>query len=523
MIFNNEDRETLFLGNSPDYASTSNDTGKIAKVPGSDKYIESVEGDTVHEKTHSKFKTSASSFNPLFRFAPHYGLTNADLAAKKGTADYEPTIRNLLNQQGPNCMPGLRYAPTDFMYCKDAEWCSGYHMITLRRFAYPIEDCLTMEDMPSIDVGRLVGYTTEETNKLSELMSMSFGLNWKELTADFWSPQIVGNESGSTGLLGTLFEVTNPMYFESKSLGANAINIDPTHDQNKVYGPVDSITKTHIRDRGLNFNHDIKLTFEYDLMAYGDANPRAAFLDLISNVLLVTFNDAKFWGGATKWIGMKRGAWPHYLSASDALRVGSDFNSAISYYKNQFNVLTGGKKGIDALLDIGGKLLAALGGFALDKILKTVGRPTVAVTNSLLSGEAVGNWHLTIGNPFMPILSIGNLILTDTQLSFGDTLGADGFPTTIKVNCSLKHAKPRSRAEIEMMFNQGFHRTYWQPNDRTFTEQLSKSYAYKGTDALSVAKELTNEIYAFLDNDKVTDFISRAKRGYVEAKEKLNL
>ena len=70
-------------------------------------------------------------------------------------------------------------------------------------------------------------------------------------------------------------------------------------------------------------------------------------------------------------------------------------------------------------------------------------------------------WHLTIGHPLNPILTMGDLLCTGVEVSFpDDTLSYGDFPTTIKATVKLKPAKPRDRAGIEMMFNHGQKRIY---------------------------------------------------------------
>jgi hypothetical protein len=147
---------------------------------------------------------------------------------------------------------------------------------------------------------------------------------------------------------------------------------------------------------------------------------------------------------------------------------------------------------------------------AIGGILNTVGRPSVVMMQSLLSGEATGTWHLTVGNPFRPIAVIGNLILANTELSFGDNLSAEGFPTEIKVNCSLKHARPRSRNELEMMFNGGKQRTYFRLSDADMKTNMSSSTAYKNSS--DMWSWISNEIHPFLDKvSKETNADKRAE------------
>ena len=84
-----------------------------------------------------------------------------------------------------------------------------------------------------------------------------------------------------------------------------------------------------------------------------------------------------------------------------------------------------------------------------------LGRPTLYAWQSLLSGDDVGLWHVTIGNPRNPILAMGNLILTNSTVTHSGPLGIDDFPSELKVSVTLKHARPRDLTEISRMYTKG--------------------------------------------------------------------
>lgn len=422
-------------------------------------------------------QTTRSRFSPWFQVNTFDGIvTDEDFAKQRH--NYEPTLSNLIDKD--NGCPGLLYDLSDFLYTQNAEICSGYHMITLRRFAQPIGDCLMYNDQPQMDIGRLVTYSTEELNKLSDLLTMSFGMNWTEKTADFWSMQAIGTPDQQNGMIGKLYAMTNPDKLRKAGPARNAMNIDPMHDQNKVYGPVDIINKTYMRDRGLNFDQDIKLTFCYDLKSIDGVNPRQAMVDLIANLLVVTLNDGKFWGGANVWRSQRQWLTNKFWMHNDALSASKSITSALAYVKSQFyNAIGNPTNGLSAAVALLQDLMNGGAAWVMEKLFDVVGRPAVMIGNSLLSGAPVGMWHVTIGNPYRPIAVMGNMILTNSTLSFGDQLGADGFPTTLKLDCTLKHARPRTRAEIEMMFNAGHARTYWQPTDDQLKHALQQSTAYQ--------------------------------------------
>lgn len=94
---------------------------------------------------------------------------------------------------------------------------------------------------------------------------------------------------------------------------------------------------------------------------------------------------------------------------------------------------------------------------------------------ALLNGDPVGDWHLTIGNPFNPIATIGNLIVSDMQVKFSDELGPDDFPLEMDVTYKLQHGMPRDSDAIQSMFNRGVGRIYTLPDwAKTSADYMTK-------------------------------------------------
>lgn len=389
----------------------------------------------------------------------NYPLTDEDSAQRTDLFTNVKAKDLILNPKGASI-----YKEDDFLFSKEYAKVPLNRLITLRRFAYPIfDDIYTKEVQTEPDISRMIGYSTQDQNKLSEIMSFSCGQRWKELKSEFSQGNMIGSQDGVNGLMRQVLKFTDPKFGREALRGPNEMAYDPLHDQNKVYGPVDSIDSMNIRDIGLDFNQEINLTFNYVMRSINGINQKTAFLDLLSNILLLATNDAKFWGGARYWVGARPSKYASMLRQSSAKDFDSYLKQSTVNFKSFIGSVGGGEGASlkDNLKNIAQNAL----NLGFGKMLNTIGRASIPSMNSLLTGNPTGQYHLTIGNPMNPILCMGDLILTNTNISFGDELGYDDFPTELKVEVTLKHNKPRGRAEIEQMFNVGKGRIYFKPRE----------------------------------------------------------
>jgi hypothetical protein len=100
------------------------------------------------------------------------------------------------------------------------------------------------------------------------------------------------------GEVGTIYNSYIGKHFGAGSQPYSVQAMQEHYDRSKVYGPVDTIKGTYMRsETGLEFNQTMSLQFDYELRAYNGINPRQAMLDLLSNILNVTYTTGTFWGG----------------------------------------------------------------------------------------------------------------------------------------------------------------------------------------------------------------------------------
>ena len=311
--------------------------------------------------------------------------------------------------------------------------------------------------------------------------------------------------------------IFNPDEFNANE--ANGLPPDPYSNgpyENRVIGPVNVINKVMKRKRGLKFSMDgLTLRFHYVARPVGGINAKAALLDILGNIMTMCSASAQFFGGAHRFMlepnrypfnnsdffsKMYKGQLLTTYSADGKTRTPGAAETLVDIFSNRL----AGKSSQDYKIgDVGKQLLSGLGsvlkdaatwlstavssifssgnpfkGLDLDNMTLTeitrrmqpvlgnemrhnVGTvPYLTGMRALFTGEPIGDWHLTIGNPMNPIAMIGNLICDSLKIDFDDELGPDDFPIGFTATITLKHGMPPDRDAIESMFNRGAGRIY---------------------------------------------------------------
>ncbi len=424
------------------------------------------------------------------------------------------SVKALVDASARGEMGRAIYTYADFMFCKHLGRISNNYLITLRRFPWPAGDHInyTMGSYDNQvdpndhfpDIGRMVTWLGTPGNDMSAILKYDINLPYKQMKASIQEAQYNGDNSG--GFLGGLMNLGSGAYRQSMLNGSGgntglaaiqtmASPFDKNNkfssmlsapsdtswayhkDANKSYGPVDAITETHYRqgaeDGGIKFEHNITLTFDYELRSYNGINTRAAMLDLLGNILAVTFTNATYWGGAVRGTGAAQSnifANLPIFHMKEPISFASVQDAAfdsIGQMAQSFNNGQPVNNLKDALNAMGNLLKGALTGITAG-LLNKLGRPQKNALNSMLNFQPTGLWHLMIGNPKHPIMSMGNMILDNCSIEHYGPLGLDDFPTGLKVTITLKHGMPRDNMKIEQMYMNGDFRIYQPLGDRTY-------------------------------------------------------
>lgn len=380
----------------------------------------------------------------------------------------------------------------------------------------------TLDEASSVfsPVCTAVTYFGEGTdNKLSDILKFTVGYEWEEIKGDVW-PVSSQQPDESDGVIARPHWLASGLRHMTRALGIigdleGKSKIEPTHAvglppdpynngpyENRILGPMNVIDKVMKRNRGLKFSNDgLTITFSYVARPIANINNKAILLDLLSNILLMTSASGTFFGGLRRYrtehpavypwrsqdainklyngqlfgknsapASLMRSAWQD--EGNFITNFAQDILGSIKSLASDFLAgMTGGKLGKELSEDEkqkkkenfkaqGRGISATMGRAVAAHLLKGASIPWITGMKALLTGEPVGEWHLTIGNPLNPIAMIGNLIVDNCEVIFDDELGPDDFPIGFTAKISLKHGMGRDKDAVESMFNRGTGRIY---------------------------------------------------------------
>jgi hypothetical protein len=402
------------------------------------------------------------------------------------------TVRELVKASQQGHFGVATYSYADFMYCKYLNKVPNNYLITLRRFPIPVLDSIapigtrarrrknSTDDNLAIPIGTMVTWLGVSGNDMKQILKYSYKMPYKELNAQW---EDLTKEGGDNGLLNGMEAMFNPtarsLYasggannaldnFISNHFGMVPASTGPytykdtQYDKTKLYGDIDRVKKAYGRSsEGLDFDQKITLVFEYELRSYNGINPRQAMLDLIASILSVTYTTGGFWKGGYRGGGVRQSSVFSNMAIFKANGGFTDFMDALSKdLKSGVNLLRANITSAGGIVEYAKQMLNMVGGMLMGGMLNKLGRPARYFASSLISDAPVGLWHITIGNPHHPIMQMGNMILTNTEIEHSGPLGLDDFPTNLKVTCTFDRGKPRDQYGIENMYMSGNDRIY---------------------------------------------------------------
>ena len=470
---------------------------------------------TYNDKYHFDVSnTDRAKTNDVFALAASAAVSGLETIINNPTAS---AIINWSKQSNSVFGPAP-YSITDFIYCKYYGLIPNNRLITLRRFPMPVHDNMRGHGNTNlVPLAQAVTWFSESTkNSLKAVIPhLSWDMPWEQINAqdgqqDYvtlenvtaqellnFMPDLAGKlgkaavgitkilqAAGSAVEGNTKMAEINGSYQQLTDYNKNLYN-STGPKWNEKYGGTNYITQQLIRSEMSKATSwagaKSEVKFHYSLKSFAGVKPKIALLDVISNFLALTYMNMEFKGsfarfiptpGVTGYPGIdaqitrlffdnKPAEAMRLAAAIVGIQMAAGASAIETLLLNDPNVaskLANDDGSVQVAVDKSGKkltvdqLLASVG--AISKNYRNIAKKPFTM-RAKLSGEAVGEWHLVVGNPMEPIATIGNLVCTGCTMEFGDELGPDDFPTEVIFTVSLKPGQPRDKFGIESMFNLG--------------------------------------------------------------------
>lgn len=417
--------------------------------------------------------------------------------------------------------PAMTLKAADFVYLTDLGVYPINRLIILRRYRDGVIVPANLSLFTEKPISTVIGWLKVEDNK--EIFSLNFNEKWVEQTdtLDKVIQKVMKEQFGiKTEMFmpipgwsqGFLFGMLNNMGlsedYDSKSV--------PTGDPNVL-------RTASMRDvESQSLLSELKLSFEtsYEQKYIDGVDPGLAFQDILSNLISMGTSDMKFIlnpnskavqqffsatlqggkGSTDAWVKLGMTVVNAFMkSVMDFFSTTvKDFTEKTSKTITEYNksqggtsgTSDGGTSGTSGTSGKGGtipgvltdtqnatSLLSQYSGYTdssgvwhsgiLMNIIDTVlagsiyrYRWPLIGSIGLMSGLATTPWHLTVGNPFSPILNINNIVVTNVDLKFSNELGFNDMPKKVDATIDIKFGRPLGGQEINRMFNNQYGRKY---------------------------------------------------------------
>ena len=405
-------------------------------------------------------------------------------------SDLNPYLK-LIRDFEDKTFNSMRFQAADFAYLTDLGVYPMNRMWVLRRFADGVTVQDNLQKMSIYPRETLVGWIKPEDDNF-----FNFGFNEKWEVMDkrldevmmqilekefrLKASSIISIPGWSQGLL---FAFLNAMKLTNYN-GDQIPQGDPAvlqeaaaraKDNSPGYGNVSQVSMT--------------LKTSYEQKFIGEIDPGSAMLDIIQRCIYMGTRETKFvmrgGGGILNtlqaaintntpdawWIFIKEIVKAFVVAIEEIfnslLGVGAPFESL-----NQVppeNPPKPEEEPVAAPTEAKDKIKGTLNvfenisdGFLVKILGSTVGKWRYALQGSigLMTGQNTTPWHLTLGNPYSPFVTFGNVIVESVNLNFNNEFGYNDIPTRLDVEVKVKQGRNMGAQELFQMFNNGYQRVY---------------------------------------------------------------
>lgn len=375
--------------------------------------------------------------------------------------------------------PSMKLKSSDFVYTKDYGVYPNNRLVVCRRFPIATRDDLTRVDTEPNTT--LISWFDEEENPIS----FDFGEEWQDSTdtlkdvlnslgKDFTiglvnQSAILGSIASRLGDVSPLPGFTEVLQREILTklgiIGENSSKL-PAGDPNLIMqSSRRRLVSMESPGSGLKGRINVKVKCTWEQKFINGVDPTFIYYDILRTVLSFGGSNATFYLGGSKMASgvsdfldkLEKDPYELIKKFIDSLKEGlkkvlDNISNFISPKGGQIEDdklgLTGQNESeiqseIKRLNKLGEDVIRNITSFITLKYKI----PIMGIMN-YLTGSPSGPWHVTIGNPMRPILSSGDMICDEVNVTLGKTLAFNDLPSSIECSFTLRSARNLGIGEI---------------------------------------------------------------------------
>jgi len=429
-----------------------------------------------------------------------------DTVFKKNKMINNPYM-SLITEFGLKGFEAVKLYPADFAYLTELGVYPLNRLWILRRYRDGVTIPDNLLETKEFPISTVVGWVSQEDD---DFFDINFNEEWTvtndridEVLSKVMDTEFKFNTKtvipvagwGQAILLGFL-----------KEMGMSNFGYDevPFGNPNVLQEGATRVTDPSSTSYGLKSGLSLTLKTSYEQKFIGDVDPGSAMLDIIRNLTKMGTSDVMYFAprdakifkdirdannartSINKWWTVIKTLMKAFINAIISLvKTASDMvfkkptetknqNGGSSTSANTADTSTTSTK----ILDIVSDITNSVAGTILASTMAKWKWPLIGGLG-VMTGENTTPWHLTIGNPYSPFVSMGNIKVEKVNLKFNNELGYNDMPTRLNVSITASLGRNIGAQEIFAMFNNGYKRVYSKPDKKGENGQyhsLSKYY-----------------------------------------------
>jgi len=412
--------------------------------------------------------------------------------------------------------PSMKLKAEHFAYLKDFGVYPANRLIVLRRFADGVpHDLFNCSTKPT---NTMVTYYNLEKSPFT----ISFNEEWDHFSDSIMTllQDVVGIKFDDLPGIGGIIKAAGaaaPSNLQQTVIEAIGQKLGLVSSGDAIYGDPNIIYEAAIRKSDSEGVHSglkstFSMTFEttYVFREINGVDAKTMMLDILSNAVHMGTSNGRFL--LTHNANEKLSKIINAMQSGDVDALLNDIIDAISDI-----VVKSGELLSNIMSNVVKDVTAAVQGDTkpiVDDILNGVNsiirnrfsryKWKLRGAIGAMTGQHTAPWHITIGNPKHPWLTVGNLIVKTVNLDFGGELSYNDMPTELTVKITLEQGRTMGAQELTSIFNNGKGRIYDTP-EKIQTLKVPNDQQITFNDSSTKNDQSQNVTNTQVDTDKQND------------------